>query len=391
MLNRRGDNYDFSELERRLELLEHYGMRPGPVVVHGPPEWASGKTSDDLTYETKKNWRARRRPFFPPRNWADYEEFVFALVSRFKDRIRIWEVMNEPNTPDAGLQGGYKVYMEYLRRFHRAAKKADGHCIVLCGRVGRERLSMMLSEDPAIIECFDGLVSHPYTNSGDRSYAEVRALQLVMAADGFMKPVHITEVNFFGGKWKDDRPPEVIQNEMARKVRHGLPLMAKVSNHVSWWTSVFPSYTHGLLRDKKICLQPLQQYWEVGKITGRLSKEGGPVKADVKICDQDVTVGQKATVRLMATNTAGEPQTIRFWPVGFVTSLGITLDDIRAQEWQGTLSPGDRHSAILHIRPAKQAASRSFPVGLAIIDEHGNSLALTDLCVRPLTNEATAE
>jgi len=198
-----------------------------------------------------------------------------------------------------------------------------------------------------------------------------------------MKPIYMTEVGFFGGKWKDPRPGSVVQAEMAAKVRHGLPLMAKLSSRVTWWNSVFASYAHGLLRDDGLCLRPLDQYWAFGEVTGQLLKSGGPVKASVEVSRQPVRGGQEALVRLTATNTTDEPQTIRFWPVGFVTALGVTLGEIRAQEWEGVLPAGGARSATLRIRPFAETAKRSLPVGLAVIGSVRNSLALATVLAQP--------
>ncbi len=379
----RNGAYDFSELENQIDTLARYGLRADPVVVHGTPEWASGKTRVDLPPETASNWRARRRPFFPPRNWADYERFVFELVSHFKDRVRTWEVMNEPNTPDSGLQGGHGAYMDYLRHFYAAAKRADPACRVLCGRVGADWLGKMLEEDPKIVAYFDGLVVHPYSSSGAQSFAAARGLQLRMAREGLLKPLHVTEIGFFGGKWRDDRPPEVIQEEIASRLRQGLPELAKLSRHVSWWNSVFGSYAHGLLYDDGSCLRPLHQFWAFGEVTGRLSRAGGPVKAAVALQKESIHPGQQTIVTLLATNTSDAPQRIRFWPVGFVSGLGIALGDIRAEEWQGTLPPAGEHKVDFVVRPTPDAADRAFPVGLAVIADAGNSLALADLRIAP--------
>jgi len=381
VVDRRGDQYDFSELDERIELLAHYGLQPGPVTIHGTPVWASGKTSKDLPGEANLNWRARRRPFFPPGDWSDYEDFVFALVTRFKDRVRIWEVMNEPNIPDSGLQGGYRTYMKYLRHFYRAAKRADDQCTVLCARVGPDWLESMFEDDRTIADCFDGLVSHPYTDSGTRSFAKVRDLQLRMASAGYIKPIHVTEVGFFGGKWQDSRPGDAIQAEMAAKLHSGLPWMARVSDNVTWWTAAFPSYAHGLLRDEGLAVRPLEQYWAFGEVTGRLSKRGGPVKASVQLPLEEINVGRSVKIRLTAMNASDRPQRVRFWPVGFVSALGVTLKDIRAAEWQGTLAPGAEHSTTLTLRPGTNAADVRFPIGLAVLNSAANALALEDIRV----------
>ena len=345
-------------------------------------KWAGGKTDADLQAAAAKSWRARRRPFFPPQDWAEYERFVHALVSRFQDRVSVWEIMNEPNTDDSGLQGGHRVYMDYLRHFYRAAKGADRDCTVLCSRVGFEWFDRMLHDDPAIADSFDALVSHPYTAGAEASLAVVRAIQIRMAEAGFVKPIHVTEFNFFGGKWKDDKPADVLQREMAGRIRVGATLMATVSNDVTWWNSVFKSNRHGLLRNDVVSLTPLRQYWEFAKVIGRLSPERGPVQARVELTRDPVAVGAVARVRLIAANTSAHAQQVRLWPVGFVTALGGSAQTIPAQEWQGSIEPGGRREMIVNVAPTAQAAGHSFAVGLAVIGRESNSLAMAELRVQ---------
>ena len=381
-VDKRGGEYDFSELERRLDRVEAYGLRPGPVIIHGTPKWAGGRTDEDLKAAAARSWRARRRPFFPPQDWSEYRRFVQALVSRFKGRVRVWEVMNEPNTPDSGLQGGHRVYMDYLRHFYRAAKQADRDCVVLCSRVGIKWLDLMLRADPSIVDSFDAFVSHPYSDGPYGSLAQVRALQIRMAEAGRAMPIHITEFNFFGGKWRDDKPADVLQREMAERIRDGAPLMATVSNEVTWWNSAFKSNRHGLLRSDGVSLTPLRQYWAFAKVIGKLSQPGGPVRARVEVRDEPVAVAATAQVRLVAENASAKDQRIRFWPVGFVAALGGVVTDVPAREWRGVLAPGQRHEMTMSVTPDAQATGRSFALGLAVIGEQGNSLAITELRVR---------
>jgi hypothetical protein len=370
-VDREDRRYDFSALDRRLEELAYYGARPGTVVVHGTPEWASGKTRDDLSEEEAKNYRARRRPFFPPRDWSDYEEFVEALVSHFRGRVRRWEIMNEPNTPDAGIHYGYEDYERYLRGFYEAAKRADPSCLVLCGRVGADWLAPMLRDGMA--RYFDGLVVHPYHPDPEGAESRVRSAQLLMAEAGVARPVYITEIGL--GQWQEADDPEAYEQMKARWVREVLPLLAGASDHVAWWTSVRVGNQHGLMRNEGDRFRPMPVYYAVGEVTGRLSAAGGPVKVEV-------IVGDGSVVRLVARNTSARAQTVRFWPVGFVTSLGCTLGDVRGHDWQGTLEPGERHEAAIAVRPVEDAEGR-YPVGLAVVTQQGNSLAMADVHVGP--------
>jgi hypothetical protein len=99
-----------------------------------PPVWMNVKRLDDLfntaAAESRKYgllywFQANERP--PYATPAVYEAMAYALVSRYQDRCRTWEVENEPNfryTPQ-----------EYVRQcvipFATGAKRADPHCTIL--------------------------------------------------------------------------------------------------------------------------------------------------------------------------------------------------------------------------------------------------------------------
>ncbi|MBN2451383.1 MAG: hypothetical protein JXR77_13410 [Lentisphaeria bacterium] len=381
LLGRPDAPHDVSRLQERLDALAYYGLSPGVVIVHGVPDWVSGKTVDDLPDEERRDWRRRRRPFWPPPDWDALERMVETLVRQFRDRIHTWEVMNEPNTPDSGLQGGLPVYAEYLRRFRAAAKRADPDCVVLCGRIGTEWLDRVLAEDPGLLASVDGIVCHPYSSAGPGSKSLLLALALRLADAGVHdKPIYTTEVNFFGGKWRDDGPPDAVQADMADKMREGLPLVAEWSPLVYWWTAAFGTHTHGLLHDDGVCLRPLLQYRVFADLLGRLPNGGGPVRAVVE-APRVLETDQPASVTLTAVNTSVRPQRVRFWPLGLVAALGGTADGVRAHDWQGTLDPGERHTAELPIRATAAARGRDLPLGLAILCREGNSLTLTDVRV----------
>jgi hypothetical protein len=347
-----------------------------PLVVHGTPAWA-GSGGEEGTVET--GWRSCRRPFAEPADWADYETFVFELVSRFHDRVRVWEVMNEPDTPDSGLQGGHKAYRKYLRVFHRAAKQADPDCTVLCGRVGLDWLKAMVLEEPGILGFFDGIAMHPYSANGSASFAQARREQLWLAARGTPKPVHITEVGFFGGVWHDPRPGAEVAREMGEKVARGLPLMTRVSDNITWWNSSFASYAHGLLLHEGSCLRPLDQYRAFGNVTGRLVDGKAPVTVSVDAPARSLKLGGQVLVTLRAENRSDQPQRIRFWPVGFVKDLGCDIEGIRSHEWAGFLLPGQTRETTIPVIPARAPGKGSFPLGLGIVCAAGNTLELIEL------------
>ena len=390
-LDRVEGRYDFTEIDRQLRELDRSGLGAGAVVIHGTPEWASGKTRDDLPAERKKLWRALRRPFFPPRDWRDYERFVHGLVSHCRGWVRTWEVMNEPNTPDSGLNYGRRDYVRYLRHAWRAAKKADPEAEVICGRVGAEWLGAMLREDPSVAAFFDGVVSHPYAATPEKSFAAVRREQLAMGLAGVMKPVHVTEIGY--GEWHSASSPAAYEQTKARHAAEALRRLRTVSDYVYWWTSVRPGNQYGLLRDDGYCYRPMPAYWQAGLATGKLTREGGPVQAQVDAPTEPVWPGRTVRVRLVARNRTGRPQRVRFWPVGFVTDLGWSAEVVRSHEWTGVLPGHGARSAAMDFAFPVAAAGGRFPVGLAVMCSEGNSLALCTIhvaCVASLSRPSAS-
>jgi hypothetical protein len=83
------------------------------------PKWAIERTAKS----SKKGSWALDVSF--PRIDA-WKAYVKALVSRYKDRIKVWEVMNEPNCwliPEE--------YAPYMKATYEAAKEADPDCIIV--------------------------------------------------------------------------------------------------------------------------------------------------------------------------------------------------------------------------------------------------------------------
>jgi hypothetical protein len=58
----------------------------------------------------------------------------------------------------------------------------------------------------------------------------------------------------------------------------------------------------------------------------------------------------------------------------------MDIEKVHACEWQGTLKPGESHIATITVSPTNKAKG-AYPVGIAVITEGGNALAIDDLKV----------
>jgi polysaccharide biosynthesis protein PslG len=76
-------------------------------------------------------WATDTSPQFgPPRDPADWDTFVFAIVSRYKDRIHAWGMWNEPNV-NSFWSGTRQQYIDLILKVGSdAAKRADPGCVV---------------------------------------------------------------------------------------------------------------------------------------------------------------------------------------------------------------------------------------------------------------------
>ena len=87
---------------------------------------AQADASHDLRVAGLRAGVGERRPpvRYPPLNYQDWYDFVFATVSRYRDDIHLWGVWNEPNL-DQYLQGADPRVYRSLRD-HRARGDSRG-------------------------------------------------------------------------------------------------------------------------------------------------------------------------------------------------------------------------------------------------------------------------
>ncbi len=104
-----------------VDLAEQYDL--GLIVrLSNPPAW-SRAAGDDMG------------PLAPPDDYADYGDFVYAVVSRYKGRIKYYQIWNEPNIyPEWGERPvDPMAYTELLKVGYTRAKEADPDVVIICG------------------------------------------------------------------------------------------------------------------------------------------------------------------------------------------------------------------------------------------------------------------
>lgn len=373
---------DFSEYLDRSAAFERYGIQLSVVCLGGTPSWASGRDPErDFSDAVKKKLGPYKvsNSFWPPRDWGDWERFVEGAVRAAKGRVKAWEILNEPDYPSEGFQGGYEDYREYVRHAFLAARRVDPEARIFLGAFVHNEWMPRLFQD-GLAPWFDGMCSHPYASTGEGAVARNAVALLTGISYGTPKEAWITEIGFQSG-WKDGPGRVADEAEKAREGRRALEGLAKQSGFIAWYTAQEKGNMFGLSRiEPNGSLRPMPMYHEMGDLTGRLKKAGGPVRLTVS-SPATAHPGDAVTVTLRAENTAAAPLAVKLWPIGLLADLGPTHGDPAALDWDGTLKASETRTLTAQLRPDAKAGG-TYAIGLAAITAAGNSLALSDLEVK---------
>jgi hypothetical protein len=177
-----------------------------------------------------------------------WESWVFDVVSMFKDKVKVWEIWNEPNwNTGFGAPGDPVKYTEFLKRAYIKAKQADPECVVLGGSIlGTDNAGLnflRLMYENGAKDYMDALSYHPYcttvsplypheTSTG-KAFWKLEWVKNMMGEYGDeSKKIWITEIG-----WATNGTNSVTEEQQALYINQALNL-AK-----SWgWVEAFIIY-----------------------------------------------------------------------------------------------------------------------------------------------------
>jgi hypothetical protein len=190
-------------------LAERYGLEIVPRLSN-PPAWTRALTNTIGSYA-------------PPDDLADWGDYVYAVVSRYKGRIRYYQLWNEPNIyPEWGEQPvDPEGYSRLLCEGYQRAKEADPNAVVISGALAqtvslnpgpgpgtglRDFVFLQRMYDAGAGECFDIMAVNGYMFWSGPADHRSRPLNInfgrpvyvrdIMVANGdAAKPIWISEMN----------------------------------------------------------------------------------------------------------------------------------------------------------------------------------------------------
>ena len=177
-----------------------------------------------------------------PGDPTGYGNWVYDVVSEFKDDVHVWEIWNEPNLANFFVGQNAVTYTNYLKAAYNKIKGPDGadtSATVLGGSVCFTRSSSQTwvhtLYDNGAKDYMDALSFHPYVDGyrspaatgGNNPYTDLPKIHDIMVEHGDTRPLWITELGWESAKISDDGTT-TDQKEQAQGDYHALALtMAK--------------------------------------------------------------------------------------------------------------------------------------------------------------------
>ena len=124
------DEYVDRCIKNNIEIVAVLGKFPAWAAKEPTEEEKELYYSDgngNITLMSPERWK--------PKNIEEWANYVYSVVSRYKGRVKYWEVVNEANFhppyKPASYSGTSEEYYELLKAAYSAAKRADPDCVVL--------------------------------------------------------------------------------------------------------------------------------------------------------------------------------------------------------------------------------------------------------------------
>ncbi len=182
--------FDWVEADRLVDAMTRAGLAP-VAVLDGTPDWAL--TPGD---------RSAQNGLAPPADFADFARFAAAFAARYGDRIRYYQIWDEPNiAPHWGERHINPIgYAHLLRSAAPAIRSSDADAVILAAALA------------------------PTTDRGHLAIDEVYFLQRMIAAGAspFFDAVAIQPFGFGSSPTDLRQRPETLNFARAALIRRAL-------------------------------------------------------------------------------------------------------------------------------------------------------------------------
>lgn len=183
------DRYDWGFWDEFVRMaVDDYGITLIPYVCYTPLWNATSQDPNEF-------WRS------PPRDYEEFGEFMTDLVNRYKDRIKSWELWNEPDI-EWYWMGEPAQYARLLKAGSEAVRAADPEATVVMGGIAHDtEWFRWLLRDHQVARYVDVFNMHNYYETwADKPLEDIgpyiNEVAEIVARYGEGKPVWMAEVGY---------------------------------------------------------------------------------------------------------------------------------------------------------------------------------------------------
>ena len=183
----------------------------------------------------------------PPREDASFVQYVSNVIGRYKDRVKYWEIWNEPDDEQYWRpQDGMVRYTSLLKKVYSQAKMIDPDCKILNGGLSKAiTLSLKMI----------------YLNGGKGNFD-------ILAIHPFVNPLNEVDVSRVKGLYSGCK--RIMQdNQDDKKVwftELGSPGVSSPSQANSWWLGMSPTEAQQAVWVKRVYTEILPELEDCEKI-----------------------------------------------------------------------------------------------------------------------------
>jgi len=202
--------FDFTEADHQIDRPLGHGLRVLAMLPFPSAHWSSSAPPD---HEIARDYTSRREHVaYAPRDEGEFQNYVAATVSHYRDRVTWWQAFNEPVFTSYSLprKFGYTAadYGRWTKAFAEAARRADPGAKVLAG-MGYLSEGQILDDwkrflDTGALDVIDAVDIHHYPRLRPPEFMEalLEKLNGLMDRHGGRKPIWLTEYGYYA----DDEP-----------------------------------------------------------------------------------------------------------------------------------------------------------------------------------------
>jgi len=200
--------FDFDMTDFQIDRVHDQGLNVLGLLPFPSSDWGSSAPTD---MKTNHDMGERARQAYKPRDLSEYATYVRATVRRYKDRVHVWEILNEPLTTGYSVpqSTGHTVadYVAILKTAYQTIKEVDPSARVIGG----------VASDPDVLakefiaagglNWLDGINIHiyPVFRLPEIYIHGLETLNALMKEAGKPRPIYFTEGAYYGD---DDLPIE---------------------------------------------------------------------------------------------------------------------------------------------------------------------------------------